>query len=154
MRDTDPKSIESFFSQKSFALVGASPTGRRFGNSVGKSLKQKGMDIVYLHSQAAEINGQASYASLSALPKPADALIVSTQPENAMRAIEEAKTQGIKHIWLQPGSESDAAIKACKDQAINLIHGECILMFAEPVGFPHNAHRCLCKWFGKYPRAK
>ena len=52
---------------------------------------------------------------------------------------------------MQQGAESSTAIDLCKQNNINVIHGECILMFAEPLGFMHSIHRWIWKILGKYP---
>jgi len=37
--------------------------------------------------------------------------------------------KGIQNVWMQPGAESDAAIKFCEDNHINVIGGgPCILV--------------------------
>ena len=58
---------------------------------------------------------------------------------------------GVKNIWMQQGSESENAIEFCNKNEINVIHGECILMFAEPVKSIHSFHRWVNKLIGKYP---
>ncbi len=38
-------------------------------------------------------------------------------------------------MWMQQGSQSDAALAFCGDNGIEAVSKRCILMFAEPVGF-------------------
>ncbi len=33
---------------------------------------------------------------------------------------------GIKKVWMQPGSESEKAIKYCEDNKIDAIHNACV----------------------------
>ena len=60
-------------------------------------------------------------------------------------------SQGITHIWMQPGSESAAAIAEAAKAGITVISGECILMFLEPVESFHAFHRFV-KVVGRYPK--
>jgi hypothetical protein len=53
---------------------------------------------------------------------------------------------------MQPGSESAAAIRSCEENNLQVVHGECILMFAEPAAFFHRAHRWIWRMLGKLPR--
>jgi predicted CoA-binding protein len=53
---------------------------------------------------------------------------------------------------MQQGSESEKAINYCNENGIDVIHGECILMFAEPVESIHKFHKWLWKIFGKLPK--
>ena len=47
--------------------------------------------------------------------------------------------------------DPQAYIAACRERGIEAIHGECILMFAEPAGFVHRLHRWLRGVTGKLP---
>jgi predicted CoA-binding protein len=66
--------------------------------------------------------------------------------------IQDAVEARIENIWIQQGSETQSAIETCKKNDINPVTGECILMYSEPVKFPHNFHRWIWKIFGKLPR--
>jgi len=66
--------------------------------------------------------------------------------------VKEAASAGIKRIWMQTGAESAPAIEYCKANGISVIHGECILMFAEPAETFHRMHRTVRRLFGKLPR--
>lgn len=70
------------------------------------------------------------------------------QIEDAVRMAIDAK---ISRIWIQEGSETEGAIKLCQENGISVIHGECILMFAEPVKSFHAFHRWIWKLRGKLP---
>jgi len=59
---------------------------------------------------------------------------------------------GIRHVWIQQGAETQAAIDFFEKKGINAIHHQCILMFAEPAAFPHKAHRCIWRILGKIPK--
>jgi len=54
-------------------------------------------------------------------------------------------------VLLQQGAQSDSAIQFCKDNGMNIVHNECIMMFAEPVGSFHKFHRWVWKIIGKLP---
>jgi len=43
--------------------------------------------------------------------------------------VEQAIRKGIKHVWMQPGAESDKAIADCEAAGINVIaDGSCVLV--------------------------
>lgn len=52
-------------------------------------------------------------------------------------------------VWMQQGSQSKVAEEYCAENGINCISNECILMFAEPAGFIHRAHRWIWSIAGK-----
>jgi hypothetical protein len=47
---------------------------------------------------------------------------------------------------------SQAAIEYAVSNKVNLVAGQCILMFAEPVEGFHKFHRNLKKLFGRLPK--
>ncbi len=71
--------------------------------------------------------------------------------EQTEKIVEEAKSLGINHIWMQTGAETKKAIEFCEENNINVVHNECIFMFAEPVKGGHKFHRTIRKIFRKLP---
>jgi hypothetical protein len=58
---------------------------------------------------------------------------------------------GVRQIWFHQGAESPAALEACRELGLDAVHGECILMFAGPVGSVHKFHRWVLKLVGRLP---
>lgn len=143
--------VEAFANQRVFALAGASRSGRKFGNAVLKELSEKGHTVYPVHPQAADVNGHRAYPSLAALPEPVGGLIVVVPPAQSAALVREAHQAGITRIWLQQGAESPEAIRYCQEHSLDVVHGECILMFAEPAKWFHRAHRWIWKVTGKLP---
>lgn len=67
---------------------------------------------------------------------------MSVPPPLAIDVIRDAAAAGIHHVWLQQGAESDEAVALCARLGIEVVAGECILMFARPTGI-HRAHRWM-----------
>ena len=72
-------------------------------------------------------------------------------PSQAEHVLQDAAAAGIKRVWLQPGAESPAAIRLAELLGLSVVAGECILMFAEPAGFGHRAHRWVNGLLGRLP---
>lgn len=149
---TSITTISDFLAQKSLALAGVSRSGKGFGNAVLKELRSKGYDILPVHPEASEIQGISCNSNLKEIADKVEGLVVVVPPEQTERLVAEAAETGIKRIWMQQGSESQAAIDACKKHGIQVIHGECILMFAEPTAFIHRFHRWIRSLLGKLPK--
>ncbi len=145
------KLIESFLTQKTMVIVGASSKSKKFGNIVLKELSSKGYEIFLVHPTADKIDGFDCYASLAELPKEVSGLINVVPPVQTEMMVREANASGIKKIWMQQGSDSPDAIRYCTEHNMDVIHGECILMFAQPRGL-HKFHHWLRGLFGKLPR--
>jgi len=147
---TTRSSVEKFLAQSHLGLVGASRGGKKFGNIVLRELTKRGYRVSVVHPEAAEIDGVRCVPSVSELPDEVGGIVLVVPPEQTEKVVREATLRGVRHIWMQQGSESAAAIELCRESGIDVVHGECILMFAEPAGF-HRFHRWLWKVFGKLP---
>jgi len=145
-------SIDDFLAQQTIAVVGVSRKANKFGNAVLKELKAKEYNVLPINPYAETIDGERCYPNLNALPKPVDGVVIAVPPSQTEKVVQEASKAGIRRIWMQQGSGSDVAIRFCEEQGITVIHGHCILMFAEPTAFYHKLHRWLWQLIGKYPK--
>lgn len=144
--------VEVFLSQKKLAVVGVSAKGGKFGNMAYKALRQKGYQVFPVHPEAETLEGDKAYPSFADLPEPVGGVLIVVPPYQTEKVVAQAKEAGIQRVWMQQGAESDAAIRYCKDNGISEVHGHCIMMFAQPVGFGHNLHRFVWGLLGKLPR--
>ncbi len=149
---TSKAAVADFVSQRKLAVVGVSRKKMKFGNLAFRELKRKGYKLFPVHPHAEQLEGERCSASLAALPEPVDGLLVIVPPAQAEQVVREAAAAGIRRVWLQQGAGSPAAIRFCEDNGISVVHGECILMFAEPAAWYHRAHRWVWKLLGKLPR--
>jgi predicted CoA-binding protein len=133
--------IESFLRQPAIAVVGVSRT-RGFGNSALRALRAKGYRAFPVNAAAEEIGGERCWRSLAELPEPVGAALVVVPPARATEVVADCARQGIRHVWLQQGSESDEAIRAGEEAGLALVHHACVLMYARPRGI-HRLHRWI-----------
>ncbi len=148
---TAKSAVDEFLSQRTLAVVGVSRSGRKFGNGASRELRKKGYRVIPVHPEAETIDGQPCYGSLNELPEQAGGLLVVVPPSETEKVVKEASAAGIRHIWMQQGAESEAAIEYCEQEGMSVVHGECILMFAQPGGV-HRFHHWLWGLFGKLPQ--
>jgi predicted CoA-binding protein len=147
---TTKVAIEEFLDEHTLAIAGVKRDGTGFGNAVFKDLTGKGYEILPVHPTADEVGGVPCSPSLAELPKPVGGLVLVVQPEQSEMLVREAKTAGIERIWMQQGAESAEAIRFCEENGIDVVHGQCVMMFAEPTGI-HRFHRWINGVFGKLP---
>ena len=145
------ENIREFLSQQSIAVAGVSRNGKKFGNSVYKELKNKGYRTFAVNPNAGEIDGEKCFASISDITEKVNAAVIVVPKTETEKVVRNAVSSGVSNIWLQQGSETDDAINYCVQNQVNLIYGECILMFAEPAAFFHKAHRWVNGILGKLP---
>jgi len=147
---TNKSAVDEFLNQKTLAVIGASRSGKKFGNGAARELRKKGYRVIPVNPEAETIDGERCYNSLSELPEQVGSLLVVVPPSETEKVVKEASEAGIRNIWMQQGAESEASIEYCEQEGISLVHGECILMFAEPSGI-HKFHHWLWGLFGKLP---
>jgi predicted CoA-binding protein len=149
---TTKAAVDSFLAERSIAVVGVSPRARSFGRMAYQELKAKGYRVFPVHRTAECVAGDRCYPSLAALPEPVGAVLIVVAPVETERVVRDAAAAGIRHVWMQQGSESGAAIRFCEENGIEAVHGHCILMFARPAAFFHRFHHFLWGALGKLPR--
>lgn len=144
-------SIDNFLKAESIAVYGVSRKGKKFGNFAYRELKKKGYTVYPVHPEASELEGDPSFKNLSEIGSNVDAAFVNLPPEQTTRVVQELTQAGIKNLWIQQGAESEEALEFCKSQGVDPVHGECILMYADPSGF-HKLHRWIWQALGKVPK--
>lgn len=121
--------IKQFLSENYFAVAGASTNREKYGNKVLRCYLQHGKHVIPINARTEEIEGVKTVSSITDLPDYVKALSVITPPVISERIVDEAIKKGIKHIWFQPGAESNTAIKRAEAAGINVIgDGSCLLV--------------------------
>ena len=144
------QAIQDFVQCKEIAVVGASRSGKKFGNSIATELRQRGYQVFMVHPEAQEIDGQACYPNLAALGGKVNAVVICVPPYKAAQVLREAVAAGVKNIWLQQGADSGETQQAARELGVTPISGKCILMYAGQVNSVHAFHRFIWKMVGQY----
>jgi predicted CoA-binding protein len=128
MRDIqDP--IQRFLTSPVYGVVGASPRRHKYGNKVLRCYQQNGRRAVPVNPREQVIEGVTCVASVLDLPDDVKSISIITPPAVTERVVEEAIRNGIEHVWMQPGAESERAVEACEAAGINVIaDGSCVLV--------------------------
>lgn len=135
--------INEFIGLKSFAIIGVSAKRKKFGNHILKEMLMRGFNLYPIHKSAMLIDGVPCYMDLKNLPEKPEGVILVIHPEETEKAVKEIAAAGIKYVWMQQGAESMTAIEYCEKHGIKVISRECILMFLDRPGFPHNFHHWI-----------
>lgn len=121
--------IDEFLDGGPHAVVGASRDRNKYGNKVLRSYLQNDLPVFPVNPSAEEIEGRKAFADLSSLPETVHGVSVITQPHVTETIVEEAGRLGIRHIWMQPGSERETAVARAESLGMNVIAGgPCILV--------------------------
>jgi predicted CoA-binding protein len=124
-----PGDTDAFLNGSPFAVVGASADRSKYGNKVLRVYLQNNEKVYPVNPRGGEIEGLAAYPDLASLPELPHAVSIITPPSVTERVVEEAVELGIKHLWMQPGAESDAAISYARENGVNVVaKGPCVLV--------------------------
>jgi hypothetical protein len=114
--------------QKKFAVIGATDNPQKYGNRIVKNLKSRGYEVYPVNPKLKELEGLACYASLADIPVRVDVADFVVPPEVTGEILKQCLALGLDRIWLQPGSESEAAINYCKENRMKVVHSVCVMM--------------------------
>ncbi|MFC2019246.1 CoA-binding protein [Chloroflexota bacterium] len=120
--------IKLFMAQKRFAIVGATDDISKYGHEILHNLINRGYEVYPVNPRLKEIDGIKCYPSLSDLPVKVDIVDFVVPPQVTEGILKECKRLDIKRIWLQPGSESEAALTFCHENKMNVVHGVCVML--------------------------
>jgi uncharacterized protein len=145
-----------FLAQRRIAVAGVSRDERQPANLIYRRLRAAGHDVFAVNPNAAEVEGDACFASVGAIPGGVDGVVVATPPEASAAVVADCAAAGVPRVWLHrglgPGSLTDEAVDAGREHGLRVIPGGCPNMFGETSDL---GHRCMCavlKATGKIPR--
>ena len=125
----DEKLILEFLNKRNvFAVVGASRDPKKYGHQVYKDLRKAGYRVYPVNPNADEILGDRCYPSIEDLPVKPDVVDIVVPPKITERVVKTCRKLGIRKVWMQPGSESEAAIKFCEENGMDVVHGVCVMV--------------------------
>jgi uncharacterized protein len=136
-------SIDEFLAHRRLALVRLSPSLPIRGARIDEELGGKGYEVSVVYLDEA-VPGPR----LADLKEPVEGAIIAVPQNQCERAVREVIAAQIPRVWLQRGCESKPTIELCEQAGIPVVHGECVLMYAEPVKSVHAFHRWVWKAVG------
>jgi predicted CoA-binding protein len=123
---------------------------------VYRRLRERGYKVFAINPNAAQVEGDRSFASLATVPGGVDAVVIATRPDRAMATMRECADLGIRHVWMHrafgAGSVSEEAAAWGRQRGMRVIAGGCPLMFDPCADGGHKFMRPLLTLTGKVPR--
>jgi uncharacterized protein len=140
---TTTMTTADFLSHKKLALVRLSAQSPVMGDMV-KELIPKGYEVSVVY-----LNAGASDRTIDDVKDQVEGAIISVPRSECEAAVREAIEAGIPRLWLQSGCDSKEALALAEEKGVPVVHGACVLMYAQPVKSIHSFHRGLWKLLGK-----
>ena len=120
--------VEEFLAQKNFAVVGSFRNEEKYAYKIFRDLEAKGHKVFAVNPHAQQVDGEVCYASISDIPSEVDVADIVTPPQVTENILKQCLKKGIKRAWLQPGAESEEAIRFCREHNTEVIYGVCVMM--------------------------
>ena len=151
--------VKTFLKQKRIAVVGVSDKRETGCNLAYKKFKENGYEVYAVNPHITTYEDDACYGDLSSIPVKPDAVFILANPMVTDQIVNQCVELGIKHVWMhcmmgtKPGlaagmtSVSQAAVKLCKENGIEIIPGTCPNQFLKP-DFAHAMMRGMWRMFG------
>jgi hypothetical protein len=118
--------------QRVFAVVGASRDTSKFGYRIYRFLLDAGYTAYAVNPNADTIDGEQVYPLLDNVPEQIDVIVTVVPPDVAWDVVRRASHSGARYLWMQPGSESERAIKDARANGLEVVAGgPCIMVEIE-----------------------
>jgi uncharacterized protein len=140
-------SIDAFLGQRRFVMAGVSRNPRDFSRMLFREFLRRGYDVVPLHPAAEEIEGRACVRLIAAVEPPVEGVLFMTPPAATADLIHDCGAAGVKRVWMYRaagvGAVSRTAVEYCAAHGIDVVPGECPMMFLPGAGWMHLMHGLL-----------
>jgi predicted CoA-binding protein len=125
----NPELLKSFLNPENvFGVVGASRDPEKYGHKVYRDLLNAGYNVYCVNPNTDEVLGKKCFPNLEVLPIKPDVVDVVVPPKITEQIVKICKKLEITKVWMQPGSESEAAIRFCEENGMDVIHGICVMV--------------------------
>ncbi|HBU70411.1 MAG TPA: CoA-binding protein [Elusimicrobia bacterium] len=113
---------------KLIAVIGVSGDDTKYGHKIFRDLLNAGYKVEGVSVRGGTVLGRQIHKSLATVsPKP-DLVITVVPPSVTEKIVAECIALGIRELWMQPGSSSDAAVKDAEAAGISVVRDSCIMI--------------------------
>jgi predicted CoA-binding protein len=140
---TATMTTNEFLSHKKLALVRLSAQTPVMGAKMNEELAPKGYEVSVVYLNAGE-----SDPAIEDVKGAVEGAVIAVPKSKCAAAVQEAIDVGIPRLWLQAGCDSKEAVALCEERGVPVVHGACVLMYAQPVQSIHAFHRGLWRLLG------
>lgn len=136
--------IDVFLAQRRFAMIGVSRNPGDFSRTLLREFLNRGYDVIPVHPHRADMEGRLCVPSIAALEPPVDSVLLMTPPSVTEALVGDCAVAGVKRIWMYraagAGSVSKRAVEFCRANGMDVVPGECPMMFLPGAAWFHRLH--------------
>jgi predicted CoA-binding protein len=97
-----------------------------------------------------EIEGDATFPDLGALPQKVDAVVLETPREETADWVRQAADAGIQHVWIHMNRDTPEALELGRERGLEVRTGTCAVMYVKPGLSYHSVHKWINQALGSY----
>jgi predicted CoA-binding protein len=147
--------IGDFLAQPRLAIVGVSRQPKDFSRLLLREFRDRGYQALPVNPEADDLDGQACFRSLQQIQPPIDTVLLMTKPAVTDAVVRDCAAAGVKRVWFYraggQGAVTPYAVQFCEAHGMDVIPGECPLMFLPRSAWFHRFHGLLKKIARTYP---
>lgn len=117
--------VTELLQMQTWAVVGLSTNRSRAAWEVAEFLQDKGKRIVPVHPSAAEVHGEAGYATLAEIPFPVDVVDCFVRSDLVGPVVDQAIAIGARGVWMQLGVVDEAAAARARSAGLLVVMDRC-----------------------------
>lgn len=112
---------------KVVAVIGASSNPNKYGHKAVKAFLKQGYTVYPVNPKEEEILGLKVYKSIKDIPSRPNMVSVYVPPQITVKLLPEIAEKGCDELWLNPGTESEEALKKAEELGLNVVQACSIL---------------------------
>jgi uncharacterized protein len=121
-------SIEQMLSLKTWAVIGANNNKEKCGCKIFRFLLEQGdYNVFPVNPGMTEVLGKKCYSTMSDLPEKPDVVNLVVPPRVGEQIIRECAELGIKNVWFQPGTDTEAVVFLACELGLNVVQA-CVMV--------------------------
>jgi hypothetical protein len=155
-----PDSVQKFLQYDRFAFVGVSRDPKAFSRVVYQAFLAAGKQPIPVNQRApgTVIEGRSTVASVADIDPPVSAAFVMTRSDRLEGVMDDLARAGVRSVWVHgpgtgPRAVSEAAAQTARAAGMELVAGECPMMFLDHPSFVHRLHGAVRGWLQGWPKA-
>ena len=109
---------------RSIAVLGASPSRRKFGNKCVRAYQKLGYQVFPVHPTEATVEGLPAFKSVLDIPHQSLDIASVYLPEAvALAVLPELAQKAIGQVWFNPGADAPAVLELAKQLGLKVVTG-------------------------------
>ena len=105
-----------------------SRSGDKYGNRVYRNLTGKGYRLFPVHPTDGSIGDVTCWPDIASIPEEVEAVVIVVPPPQTEQVVRQIAAAGIGKVWMQPGAESEEAVRFCRGHGITVVFDDCVMV--------------------------